>query len=180
QAKLLRFLQERQFERVGGIHPIQVDIRLIAATNKNLENAVSSGSFREDLYYRLNVLKLSMPPLRERIEDITLLASHFAAKYSKMTSRPTIGISAEARRYLVCYRWPGNVRELENAIERDVVLGSEEIITPEDMPEGIIESQPENIPLTKYHESVREAKRRLILKTLEQTNGNYVDAAKIL
>jgi transcriptional regulator with GAF, ATPase, and Fis domain/pSer/pThr/pTyr-binding forkhead associated (FHA) protein len=180
QAKLLRFLQERQFERVGGIHAIQIDIRLIAATNKNLENAVSSGSFREDLYYRLNVLKLLMPPLRERIEDIPLLASHFAAKYSKMTSRPTIGISPEARRYLACYRWPGNVRELENAIERAVVLGAEEIITPEDLPEGIIESQPENIPLTKYHESVREAKRRLILKTLEQTNGNYVDAAKIL
>jgi len=180
QAKLLRFLQERYFERVGGIHPIQIDIRLIAATNKNLEQAVSSGSFREDLYYRLNVLKLSMPPLRERIDDISLLASHFASIYSKMTNRSTVGISAEARRYLVCYRWPGNVRELENAIERAVVLGSEEVITPDDLPEGIIESQPENIPLTKYHESVREAKRHLILKALEQANGNYVDAAKLL
>jgi transcriptional regulator with GAF, ATPase, and Fis domain len=180
QAKLLRFLQERQFERVGGIHPIQVDIRMIAATNKNLEEAVSSGSFREDLYYRLNVLKLSMPRLRERIEDISLLASHFAAMYCKKTNRPTVGLSPEARRYLVCYRWPGNVRELENVIERAVVLGAEEIINADDLPEGIIESQPENIPLTKYHEVIREAKRRLILKTMEQSNGNYVEAAKSL
>lgn len=180
QAKLLRFLQERQFERVGGVHPIQIDIRLIAATNKNLENAVSAGSFREDLYYRLNVLKLTTPPLRERVEDIPLLASHFAAIYCKKTNRPTVGISAEARRYLVCYRWPGNVRELENAIERAVVLGTEDNINVEDLPESIIESQPEDIPLTKYHAAVREAKRHLILKALEQSSGNYIEAAKTL
>jgi transcriptional regulator with GAF, ATPase, and Fis domain len=180
QAKLLRFLQERQFERVGGVHPIRIDIRLIAATNKNLENAVSTGLFREDLYYRLNVLKLTMPPLRERVDDIPLLASHFAALYCKKTNRRTVGISAEARRYLVCYRWPGNVRELENAIERAVVLGIEENINVDDLPESIIESQPENIPLTKYHAAVKEAKRHLILKALEQSSGNYVDAAKTL
>ena len=180
QAKLLRFLQGRQFERVGGIHSIQVDIRVIAATNKNLEKAVAEGSFREDFFYRLNVLRLTMPPLRERVEDIPLLASHFAARYSRKANRSVVGISPEARRYLICYRWPGNVRELENVIERAVVMGAEQIINAEDLPEGIIESQPADVPLTRYHEAVRQAKRQLILKSLEQSNGSYIEAAKLL
>ncbi len=180
QAKLLRVLQEREFERVGGTRPIRVDIRLIAATNKNLEQAIQNGVFRKDLYYRLNVLPVTMPALRERVEDIPLLATHFAAKYSRKTNRKIVGISSQARRYLVCYRWPGNVRELENAIERAVVLGTENLILPEDLPEVIVESQPVDVPLSRYQEAVKEAKRQLVLRTMEQANGNYVEAAKLL
>jgi Nif-specific regulatory protein len=180
QAKLLRVLQERQFERVGGNTPIRVDIRVIAATNKNLKQAVHQGQFRQDLYYRLNVLQLTMPPLRERVEDIPLLATHFAAKYSSKTGKKIVGFSSEARRHLVCYNWPGNVRELENAIERALVLGTLDVILPEDLPEIIVESQPANVRLTRYQEAVKEAKRQLILRAMEQAGGNYVEAASVL
>jgi Nif-specific regulatory protein len=180
QAKLLRVLQERQFDRVGGTSPIRVDIRIIAATNKNLKQAVQDGLFREDLYYRLNVLQLRMPSLRERVEDIPLLATHFAAKHCAKTGRKIVGLSAEARRHLVCYSWPGNVRELENAIERALVLGTVDRILPEDLPEIIIESQPPNVELTRYHQAVKEAKRQLILRAMEQAGDNYVEAAAIL
>lgn len=121
-----------------------------------------------------------MPALRERVEDIPLLATHFAAEHSKKRNRKIVGISPQARRYLVCYRWPGNVRELENAIEHAVVLGSENMILPEDLPEVIIESQPADVPLSRYQEAVKEAKRQLVLRTLEQTKGNYTEAAKLL
>ena len=131
QVKLLRVLQEREFERVGGTRSIKVDIRLIAATNRNLEEAVANGTFRQDLYYRLNVVSLEMPPLRERPEDISLLANYFAAKYAKKCNRRVMGISAEAQARLIAYDWPGNVRELENAIERAVVLGTTDRILPE-------------------------------------------------
>src|SRR5262249_22297046 len=122
QAKLLRVLQQHEFERVGGTRTIKADIRLIAATNRNLEQAIKDGDFREDLYYRLNVIRLNMPPLRERREDITPLAIYFAEKYSRQCNRPIKGISPQAQACLFNYDWPGNVREFENAIERAIVL----------------------------------------------------------
>ncbi len=154
QVKLLRVLQEREFERVGGTRTIKVDIRLITATNRNLEEAVAAAEFRQDLYYRLNVVSLEMPPLRDRPEDIPLLANYFAAKYGEKCNRRITGIAAAARTRLLSYDWPGNVRELENAIERAIVLGTTEQILLEDLPESILESEPPaTAPGTKYHES---------------------------
>jgi transcriptional regulator with PAS, ATPase and Fis domain len=129
QVKLLRVLQEREFERVGGTVTIKVDLRVIAATNKNLEEAMSRGEFRHDLYYRLNVVSLDMPPLRERREDIMLLAKYFLDKYGTLCNRKFRGFSDDARHCLLSYDWPGNVRELENAIERAVVLGTRDFIS---------------------------------------------------
>jgi Nif-specific regulatory protein len=182
QAKLLRVLQEREFERVGGTRTLHVDIRLIAATNKDLEEAIRQGTFRQDLYYRLNVVLLSMPPLRERRDDIPLLANYFVQRYSDKCNRRVRGISTEARARLTNYDWPGNVRELENAIERAVVLGTTDMLLPEDLPEAALETA---LPVTgvgvaNYHEAVTEAKRQLILKAMEQASGNYTEAAKLL
>ncbi len=181
QTKLLRVLQEREFERVGGTRTIKVDMRLIAATNRDLEDAVRQGVFRQDLYYRLNVVSIKMPPLRERPEDIPLLASYFAAKFSRKCKPHAMGISTAARSLLMHYDWPGNVRELENAIERAAVLGSCDVILPEDLPEAVLETEaPENVGVTKYHEAITEAKKQLILKAVEQAKGNYTEAAKLL
>jgi Nif-specific regulatory protein len=181
QAKLLRVLQEREFERVGGTRTIKIDIRLIAATNRDLEEAIKQGVFRQDLYYRLNVVSIRMPPLRERPEDIPLLASYFAAKYSKKCKPHAMGVSTAARSLLMHYDWPGNVRELENAIERAVVLGSTDVILPEDLPEAVLEKEvPESAGVTKYHEAITEAKKQLITKALEQAKGNYTEAARLL
>ncbi|HYG78834.1 MAG TPA: sigma 54-interacting transcriptional regulator [Pyrinomonadaceae bacterium] len=181
QAKLLRVLQEREFERVGGTRTLRVDIRVIAATNKDLAEAVRGGAFREDLYYRLNVISFTMPPLRERREDIPLLASYFAAECSKRAKRKTAHISAEARSYLQSYDWPGNVRELENAIEHAVVLGSTERILPEDLPETILETAiSAGAPVAKFYDAIRETKRRLLLDAIQQAHGNYTEAAKLL
>jgi two-component system response regulator HydG len=181
QVKLLRVLQEREFERVGGTMPIKLDIRVITATNKNLEEAVSQGSFRQDLYFRLNVVSLEMPPLRKRQEDISLLANYFAAKYSEKCNRRVTGISQEAQTRLLGYDWPGNVRELENAIERAVVLGTTERILPEDLPESILESVSIiSEPATKYHEAVVQTKKQIILSAMAQANGSFTEAAKIL
>jgi Nif-specific regulatory protein len=181
QVKLLRVLQEREFERVGGTQSIQVDIRVIAATNKNLEAAIEQGEFRQDLFYRLNVVAFEMPPLRERREDIMLLASYFANKYGPTCNRKLTGISAEARTILTAYDWPGNVRELENAIERAVVLGTTDQILPEDLPENVLEAKSSTrISTDKYHEAVTERKREIILKALEQATGNFTEAARIL
>ena len=181
QVKLLRVLQEREFERVGGTRPIKVDIRLIAATNKDLEEAIKDGTFREDLYYRLNVVSLTMPPLRERREDIPLLSSYFAAKHSKKFKRRVTGISPEARNCLLNYNWPGNVRELENTIERAVVLGSTELIRPEDLPETVLETATtQGMSSLKYQERINELKKKYILEALDQTSGNYTEAAKLL
>jgi len=179
QVKLLRALQTREFERVGGTRPIKVDVRMIAATNRDLKAAIKAGQFREDLYYRLNVVSIPMPPLRARREDIPLLAAFFVAEYSKQCKRRVTGISAEARRLLCAYDWPGNVRQLENAIERAVVLGATELITPEDLPE-IVESEAILDAPAGYFETIREAKRQLITKTLRQTGGNFTEAAKLL
>jgi Nif-specific regulatory protein len=181
QVKLLRVLQEREFERVGGTRTIKVDIRLITATNKNLEVAVSQGTFRQDLYYRLNVVSLEMPPLRDRLADIPLLANYFAAKYSQKCNRRITGISAEAQARLASYDWPGNVRELENAIERAVVLGTTDRILLEDLPESVLESEPPpTAPGTKYHEAVAETKKQIILNAMQQAKGSYTEAAKLL
>ena len=181
QVKLLRVLQEREFERVGGTRAIKVDIRLITATNKNLEDSIANGTFRQDLYYRLNVVNLEMPPLRERPEDIPLLANYFAAKYAERCNRRITGIAAKAQARLVGYDWPGNVRELENAIERAVVLGATDRILLEDLPESILESErPAAAPGTKYHEAVAETKKQIILSAMQQAKGSYTEAAKLL
>jgi transcriptional regulator with PAS, ATPase and Fis domain len=181
QVKLLRVLQEREFERVGGIRPISVDIRLIAATNQDLGEAVKAGTFRKDLFYRLNVLLLVMPPLRERREDVGMLADYFIAKYVKKSNTRSKTLSPEARVCLANYDWPGNVRELENAIEHALVLSASDVIQPEDLPESILEKGL--TPCTegaKYHIQVKELKKQLIVEALEQTNRNYTEAALVL
>ena len=181
QAKLLRVLQQREFERVGGARPIKVDVRIVTATNKNLEEAVARGEFRQDLYYRLNVLSVMMPPLRERKDDIQLLASYFASVFSKKCKRRINGISSEARTFLRAYDWPGNVRELENAIEHAVVLGSTEMILPDDLPELLFEAEEEReIHSDKYHHLVKEAKSLIVIRAIEEAGGNYTEAAKRL
>lgn len=181
QAKLLRVLQEQQFERVGGTKPIKVDVRIVAATNKNLEDAVANGSFRQDLYYRLNVVSVTMPSLRDRREDIQLLATYFSATYSKKCRRRINGISPEARALLDTYDWPGNVRELENAIERALVLGSTEMIIPEDLPEGISETSIAGaLDHGGYHEELKKAKESIVLKAVEAAEGNLAEAARCL
>jgi Nif-specific regulatory protein len=181
QVKLLRVLQEREFDRVGGTHPIKVNIRLITATNRDLEDAVRKGEFRQDLYYRLAVVKMTMPPLRERREDIPMLTRHFVQKHAMRCRVKAKPISREAMATLVNYEWPGNVRELENAIERALVMGSSDMVLLEDLPESLLEQNaPEDITEGKYHGSVKELKKQLILDAVEQTGGNYVEAAGIL
>jgi Nif-specific regulatory protein len=180
QAKMLRVIQEREFERVGGTRTLRVDVRVVAATNKNLEEAVKKGEFREDLYYRLNVIMLTMPPLRERTDDIPLLAAYFIAKYSERCARRVIGLSQEARAHMMHYDWPGNVRELENAIERAVVLGNSDRILPEDLPEPILEAEAAGGVTTGYHAAIRDAKRRVVVEALQQAGGRFNDAARTL
>ena len=181
QAKLLRVLQTREFERVGGTRTIKTDIRIIAATNRDLDEAIRNGTFRSDLYYRLNVVSLMMPSLRDRREDILLLSQYFATKYSQKCKRVVKGLAPETKALLVNYDWPGNVRELENAIERAVVLGSTEMILPEDLPEVLHETITGGyVSQTKYHTAAREAKCQIILNTLEQNSWNFTQSAKIL
>ena len=181
QVKLLRVLQEREFERVGGTRTIKVDIRLLTATHRNLENLITQGVFRKDLFYRLNVLQLEMPPLRQRQEDIPLLAKYFAVRYGQKCNRRIANISLEAQKRLLTYDWPGNVRELENAIERAVVLGTTDSILLEDLPEVILETESRTMPApTKYHEAVAATKKQIILQAMEQTKGSYTEAAKLL
>ena len=181
QAKLLRVLQEREFERLGGTRPIKLNIRLVAATNRSLPDAVKAGSFRNDLYYRLNVVTLNMPPLRDRREDISVLAEHFAAKASRKCGMRLKPLSSEALGCLMHYDWPGNVRELENALERALVLGSTDSILPDDLPEAVLEAGSTTTASTdKYHGSIKETKKQLILQALHQANGSYIEAAKAL
>jgi transcriptional regulator with GAF, ATPase, and Fis domain len=181
QAKLLRVLQERELERVGGTKPIKVDVRVLAATNRSLPECAQAGTFRSDLFYRLNVVTITTPPLRERREDIRALAESFVEKFSKKCGIRKRCVSAEAQALLDRYEWPGNVRELENAIERAVVLGATDEVLPEDLPDSILEtSTPAATGLAKYHGSLKENKRQLVLNAFEQANGYYVDAAKIL
>ena len=181
QPKLLRCLQEREFERVGGTATIKADIRVIAATNKSLPEMVEAGTFRSDLYYRLNVVPLTMPPLRDRRDDIPALASHFIAKASQKCGSRIKQLSPEARSLLMTYDWPGNVRELENAIERAMVLGSADAILADDLPEAVLETGSAGVAgSAKYNDALREFKRQLVVQALRQGNGNYLEAAQVL
>jgi len=182
QAKLLRVLQEREFERVGGSRPIRVDIRVIAATNRELEQDVRSGRFREDLYYRLNVVPLRVPPLRQRREDVPALANFFVRKFSEQVGRNVTGLSREARALLAAYEWPGNVRELQNVIERAVVMGSSEVVTPDDLADLLPDTPATESGESEggFHEAVRQARRQLIAAALEQASGNVTEAAHAL
>jgi transcriptional regulator with GAF, ATPase, and Fis domain len=180
QAKLLRVLQQHEFERVGGTRTLPFDARVIAATNKNLEEAIKGGGFRQDLYYRLNVVSVVVPPLRERPDDIPLLAIYFAVKYAQKCKRALKGISPEARSLLMTYGWPGNVRELENAIEHAMVLGLTEEILPEDLPQALLEVRPVGPRATRYQDRINQLKRQLIVDAVAQTKGNYTEAARVL
>ena len=182
QTKLLRVLQEREFERVGGTRSIKIDIRVIAATNQDLDAAIAKGTFRQDLFFRLNVVELKMPALRERPEDILMLANYFAAKYAHKCNRRVLGISTDTQKLLLAYDWPGNVRELENAIERAVVMGMTEDILPEDLPESILEAKASDASesASGYHESVTRQKKQLIVDAVRKSNGNFTAAAKLL
>jgi Nif-specific regulatory protein len=180
QAKLLRALQQHEFERVGGNRTLKLDARVIAATNKNLEEAIKVNQFRQDLYYRLNVVSVVVPPLRDRPDDIPLLAMYFASKYSERCKRPLKGISSAARALLTNYSWPGNVRELENAVEHAIVLGTGDEILPDDLPEALLEVQPAESSGVKYHDQINRLKKRMIVDAVKQSKGNYTEAAKLL
>jgi transcriptional regulator with PAS, ATPase and Fis domain len=181
QAHLLRVLQDREFERVGGTRSIGVDIRLVAATNRDLAQEVKKGSFREDLFYRLNVVRLSLPPLRERPEDIELLAQYYASEHGKRVKRRIAGVSPEALAILKHYDWPGNIRELANVIERAVVLGTTELILPEDLPESMLEAKSvSGAAAGSYHDAVTERKKELILEAVSRAGGSITEAAKLL
>jgi len=181
QAKLLRFLQEREFERVGGNQPIAVDVRVIAATNRDLEEAVKSGAFREDLYHRLNVIALTLPALRERKEDIAPLADYFLQRFSSETKKVFSEISEDARQKLLDYHWPGNVRELANVIERAVVLGDGPTLTLHHLPSRVVgDLVAPSLEGQSYHDAVNNHRRQLILDALTQAQGNRAAAAKAL
>ena len=180
QAKLLRVLEQHEFQRVGGTRSIHVDVRVVAATNRDLAVASKNGAFRQDLYFRLNVVSVKIPPLRERRQDISAMAEYFAMKSAGRCRRRVSGISVRARELLAQYDWPGNVRELENAIERAVVLGASDVILPEDLPEFVHEAVPIAGPAGRLHGAVQEAKRHAILAGLEQAGWNYTEAAKLL
>jgi len=182
QTKLLRVLQEREFERVGGNRTIKIDIRVLAATNRNLEEAIAAGKFRPDLFFRLNVVELDMPPLRDRREDIPLLANYFARKYAEKCNRKIVGISPDAHKRLFNYDWPGNVRELENAVERAIVLGTTDSILADDLPEAVLESDSESPgdSASNFHDNVVRMKKQMIVDAMKQSKGNYTAAAKQL
>ena len=173
QAKLLRVLQQKEFERVGGTRSIPFKARVLAATNKNLEQAIKSGEFRQDLYYRLNVVSVIVPPLRDHRDDIPLLALYFAAKYAEKSKRPFKGISREARRFLMGYSWPGNVRELENAIEHAIVLGLTEEILPEDLPNGLLEEQSVGTRRSAISRCAQPGKKRVDSWLSARSTGKF-------
>jgi DNA-binding NtrC family response regulator len=188
QAKLLRVMQEREFMRLGGVETVKVDVRVVAATNIDLRRAVEEGRFREDLYYRLNVIAVQLPALRQRKEDIPALAQHFADKYSRENGKTVEGVTPEALQILMDYDWPGNVRELENVIERGVVLSAGPHIGPELVPEhvrssrGFFQIPPVNVPPEgiNLREVIAGFERRIIESTLDATGGVQKDAARLL
>ena len=180
QAKLLRVLQQREFERLGGTRLLPFNARVLAATNKPLEQAIKAGEFRQDLYYRLNVVSVMLPPLREHREDIPALALHFANRYSSSCKRGFRGMTQEARALLMQYSWPGNVRELENAIEHAIVMGLTDEILPEDLPIALLEEQSSGLAGARYHDTLNQTKKQLVLAALEETNGSPVEAARLL
>jgi len=178
QVKLLRVLQEGEFERVGGSETIKVDARIIAATNTDLTRAVAEGRFREDLFYRLNVISIEIPPLRNRQEDIPLLVQHFIEKYTKLTGKGVKGLTPEALDRLQSLDWPGNVRELENVIERAVVLATGDLITDSDIPRDA-EAKEDTIPF-RVGQSLADLEREAILRTIKAVDGDKDAAANIL
>ena len=181
QTRLLRVLQEREFERVGGTRPIGVDVRIVAATNRDLEEGIKSGTFRQDLYFRVNVVTQRLPALREHREDIPALARHFVSKHGRKSGAEVPRISVEAEQLLSRYDWPGNIRELENAIERAVVMRQGEWILPEDLPEAVIEqSVGLDAEANGYHEQIVTLKRELIINAVRKATGNITAAAEAL
>jgi two-component system, NtrC family, response regulator AtoC len=181
QTKLLRFLQEREFDRVGGVRPIRVDVRIIAATNRDLDAAVKEGRFREDLYHRLNVVPIMLPPLRERPEDIGALAQHFLERFAKEVKKNFSGFTDEATDRLCGYGWPGNIRELANVVERAAVLGQGPRISPNDLPPRIVASQvEEKADGISYRAAIDAYRRQLVIRALGQTHGNRAAAARAL
>ena len=181
QAKLLRVLQEREFERVGGMRSINVDVRMISTTNRNLTEEIKNGTFREDLYYRLNVVPVHLPPLRDRKEDIPLLAEYFLDKYCKENGREKMTISEDAVKEMVNYSWPGNIRELENIIERAVVICEDQTLKPEHFSKGML-VQGNSSAGSQFEAglSLREMEKRLIVETLNRENGNRTKTADVL
>ena len=188
QVKLLRVLQERLVRRVGGTEEIPVDVRVIAATNRNLEDEVEQGRFREDLFYRVSVIPIEMPPLRDRSEDIPELVDHFLAKFTADSGRPRLKVAPEAMRYLEAYRWPGNVRELENAIEKAFALEPTDTIQPERLPQKILNYSPVEVatsvrlPDTGFDLSTHlaELEKSYLIEALRRTNGNQTKSAELL
>ncbi len=181
QTRLLRVLQEREFERVGGTMTIKADVRLVAATNKNLEEAITQGTFREDLYYRLNVFTVFLPPLRERKTDILLLADHFVEKYAREHSKVVKRISTPAIDMLMSYHWPGNVRELENCIERAVVVCDDAVIHGHHLPPTLQTAEGSGtLPSNSLNAAVASLEREMIIETLKITHGNQARAASLL
>ena len=180
QAKLLRVLQERTFERVGGTQTMPLDIRLVAATNRDLGAEAKRGQFRNDLYHRLNVITLKVPPLRERAEDIPVLAAHFLDLGEARCGRRLAGLAEESLRCLIRYPWPGNVRELQNAIEHAVILGSSEWLMPEDLPETVLEAADPADLASAYQSALGEARRDCVIRAWEEAKGDHDAAARIL
>jgi DNA-binding NtrC family response regulator len=189
QIKLLRTLQEREFERVGGAETIKVDVRVVSATNRNLETMITDGKFREDLYYRLNVIPITLPPLRDRREDIPLIARHFVAKSCKSNNLALKTLTQEAVRALMAYTWPGNIRQLENAIEHAVAMsGPARDIAASTLPADISESSGSLLMPTvaipdeglNFQSVVSQLERELITRCLEKTGGNKRQAARLL
>jgi transcriptional regulator with GAF, ATPase, and Fis domain len=182
QVKFLRALQEREFERVGGKRPIRIDVRVIAATNADLEKNRREGKFRDDLFYRLNVFSIHLPPLRDRRGDVPLLASHFANVEGSKLGRPALGFTPEARACLQRYPWPGNVRELANVIQRAVILSEGDLIRPEDFPDEVLKCAAVigSAPIPRLHDACNETRRRVILAAIKEANGNITKAAEIL
>jgi len=178
QAKLLRVIQEREFTPLGSTDPVRVDVRIIAATNVDLRRHVAEGKFREDLYYRLNVICIHLPPLRERKEDIPLLVEHFLKKYCDENQKPLRRISPEAMHHMMDYDWRGNVRELENVVERAVVLSRDTVVDPALLPESLIEQAGKGSHLLSLFEILDECERRVIVNMLEKTNWNQTEAAE--
>jgi Nif-specific regulatory protein len=188
QAKLLRVLQEREYERVGGTKTLKANIRLVAATNRDLEAEVAAGNFRQDLFYRLNVVRLTMPPLRERKDDVLPLAENFVEKFARQLNRRVRGLSTKTKKLLLAHDYPGNVRELENAVERAVVLGAGEWIRPEDLPENFCENEvsaaagefTESDSALNYQEAITARKKELIRQAFTEAKGSYTEAARLL
>jgi DNA-binding NtrC family response regulator len=180
QTKILRVLQEREIQPLGGSKTIKVDVRIIVATNVDLKEKVKMNEFREDLYYRLNIINIHLPPLRERKEDIPLLTDHFILKYAEENKKTIKGMDSNYLKYLMDYNWPGNVRELENAIVRAVVLTNTEMITSDLLPAEILGTQNKSSKKGNFYERVDELRRELIIDSLERNNWIQKNASKEL